>query len=171
MRTLRTNLLYAAAMLLLAAALSACGFKLRGSNGQFNMPFHSIYLGFPDTSPLGTELKRNLRGVDSVVVTSDPDKAEARFDLLSETRGKSILSLNSQGRVREYLLTYTVSFRVRDAKGADMLGPTEISLKRSITFNESEVLAKEAEEALLYRDMQTDLVQQILRRLAAIRPT
>jgi LPS-assembly lipoprotein len=171
MRTLRTNLLYAAAMLLLAAALSACGFKLRGSNGQFNMPFHSIYLGFPDTSPLGTELKRNLRGVDSVVVTPDPDKAEARFDLLSETRGKSILSLNSQGRVREYLLTYTVSFRVRDAKGADMLGPTEISLKRSITFNESEVLAKEAEEALLYRDMQTDLVQQILRRLAAIRPT
>jgi LPS-assembly lipoprotein len=171
MRTLRTNLLWAAAMLLLAAALSACGFKLRGSNGQFNMPFHSIYLGFPDTSPLGTELKRNLRGVDSVVVTTDPDKAEARFDLLSETRGKSILSLNSQGRVREYLLTYTVSFRVRDAKGADMLGPTEISLKRSITFNESEVLAKEAEEALLYRDMQTDLVQQILRRLAAIRPT
>jgi len=32
------------------------------------------------------------------------------------------------------------------------------------------VLAKESEEALLYRDMQSDLVQQILRRLAAIKP-
>ena len=29
--------------------------------------------------------------------------------------------------------------------------------------------AKEAEEALLYRDMQTDIVQQLMRRLAAVR--
>jgi len=30
------------------------------------------------------------------------------------------------------------------------------------------VLAKEAEEALLYRDMQSDVVQQVMRRLAAV---
>ena len=90
--------------------------------------------------------------------------------MLSESRGKSILSLNSQGRVREYLLTYTLRFRVRDARGVEMLAPTEISLKRSISFDETQVLAKESEEVLLYRDMQTDLVQQILRRLAAIKP-
>ena len=156
-------------MLLLAVALSACGFQLRGTNGQYHMPFQSIFLGFADTSPLGTELKRNLRGGDAVVVVTDASKADAKFDVLSETRGKSILSLNSQGRVREYLLTYTLSFRVRDAKGGELLGATEISLKRSISFNESQVLAKESEEALLYRDMQTDLVQQILRRLAAIK--
>ena len=159
----------AVSLLLLAAALSACGFQLRGSGGQFNMPFKSIYLAFPESSPLGIELRRNLRGGDTVVVL-DPTKAEAQFDVLSEARGKSILSLNSQGRVREYLLTYTLVFRVRDKAGAELLGPTEINLKRSITFNETEVLAKESEEALLYRDMQTDLVQQILRRLAAIKP-
>lgn len=153
----------------LAASLSACGFHLRGSDGRFNMPFQSIYLSFAETSPLGTELKRNLRGGDTKVV-AEPDQAQARFDVLSESRGKSILSLNSQGRVREYLLTYTLVFRVRDTAGAELLGPTEINLKRSITFNETEVLAKESEEALLYRDMQTDLVQQILRRLAAIKP-
>ncbi len=152
-----------------ALALSACGFQLRGSNGQYAMPFHSIYVGFPDTSSLGTELKRNLRGGETEVA-SDAKLADAQFDVLAEARGKSILSLNSQGRVREYLLTYTLKFRVRDAKGVEMLGPTEISLKRAITFNETQVLAKESEEALLYRDMQTDLVQQILRRLAAIKP-
>ena len=158
-------------MLLAAAlALSACGFKLRGANGQYQMPFHSIYLGFSDTSPLGTELKRNLRGGDAAVVVSDAAKADARFDVLSENRGKTILSLNSQGRVREYQLSYTLVFRVRDAKDAELLGATTITLKRSIAFNESQVLAKESEEALLYRDMQTDLVQQILRRLAAIKP-
>jgi LPS-assembly lipoprotein len=159
----------ALAAVLLALALSACGFQLRGSGGQYTLPFHSLYVGFSDTSALGTELKRNLRGGGTVVAT-DAKAADALFDVLAETRNKSILSLNSQGRVREYLLTYTLQFRVRDAKGAELLGPTEISLKRSYTFNESQVLAKESEESLLYRDMQTDLVQQILRRLAAIKP-
>lgn len=170
LHTLRRALPRAAVLLALAAALFACGFHLRGSNGQFSMPFRSIYLAFPDTSPLGTELKRNLRGVDTEV-TAAPENAQARFEVLLEARGKSILSLNSQGRVREYLLTYRLVFRVRDANGAELLGPTELNLKRPITFNETEVLAKESEEALLYRDMQTDLVQQILRRLAAIKPT
>lgn len=170
MNALRSMTQRAGAMLLLAVALSACGFQLRGSNGQYHMPFQSIYLGFSDTSPLGTELKRNLRGGDAVVVVADPAKADAQFDVLSENRAKSILSLNSQGRVREYQLNYTLAFRVRDAKGAELLGPTTIALKRSIAFNESQVLAKESEEALLYRDMQADLVQQILRRLAAIKP-
>jgi LPS-assembly lipoprotein len=157
--------------LALLAGLSACGFQLRGSGGLYSMPFKTIYLAFPDNSSLGTELRRNLRGSDKVEVVSDPAKAEARFDVLSENRGKTILSLNSQGRVREYLLTYTLVFRVRNAKGDEVLGSTEIVLKRPLTFNESQVLAKESEEALLYRDMQTDLVQQILRRLAAVKPT
>jgi len=157
--------------LALAASLSGCGFHLRGSGGEYNMPFKSIYLAFPETSSLGTELRRNLRGGDQVVVADDPAKAEARFEVLSENRGKAILSLNSQGRVREFLLTYTLAFRVLDAKGGMLLGPTEINLKRPLTFNENQVLAKESEEAMLYRDMQADLVQQILRRLAAVKPT
>lgn len=167
--TRRSLALRAGAALMLALALSACGFQLRGSNGQYHMPFQSIYLGFSDTSALGIELRRNLRGADAVVVVTDPAKAEARLDVVTETRGKTILSLNSQGRVREYLLTYTLVFRVRDARDAELLPNTEISLKRSIAFNENQTLAKESEEALLYRDMQSDLVQQILRRLAAIK--
>ncbi|WP_426103780.1 LPS assembly lipoprotein LptE [Massilia sp. TSP1-1-2] len=157
-------------LVLMLASLSACGFTLRGSGGTYSMPFKSIYLGFAETSALGTELGRNLRGGDRVDVVSDIGKAEARFEVLSEKRSKSILSLNAQGRVREYLLNYTLVFRVLDNKGDELLTPTEIALKRPLTFNESQVLAKEAEEALLYRDMQTDLVQQIMRRLAAVKP-
>jgi LPS-assembly lipoprotein len=170
MIALRSSTLRAGAMLMLALALTACGFHLRGSS-QYHMPFQSVYLGFPDTSQLGIELKRYLRADNSVVVVTDPTKAEAQFDVLGESRAKAILSLNSQGRVREYLLTYTLVFRVRDAKGAEMLGRTEVTQKRSITFNEFQALATEYEEALLYRDMQSDLVQQILRRLAAINKT
>jgi LPS-assembly lipoprotein len=157
------------ATLLIAASLTACGFQLRGSNGSYTMPFHSIYLGFPDTSPLGTELKRNLRAGD-VTIADKVDQAEAQFVVLGETRGKSILSLNSLGRVREYLLTYTLTFAVRDPKGVELLPATEITLRRNMAFDETQVLAKESEEALLYRDMQADLVQQIMRRLAAVKP-
>lgn len=156
--------------LLVLATLSACGFQLRGSAGQYRMPFTSIFLAFDDSSSLGTSLRRNLRGSDGVKVVTDPAKADARFEVLGESRGKTILSLNAQGRVREYLLTYTLSFRVLNAAGGEILGPTEITLKRALTFNETQVLAKESEEILLYRDMQADLVQQILRRLAAVAP-
>jgi LPS-assembly lipoprotein len=158
----------AAAALLVAGAVAGCGFQLRGANGTYTMPFQSIYLGFPDTSALGTELKRNLRATDQVVIADKAEQAEAQFVLLGEVRNKSILSLNSLGRVREYLLSYTVSYTVRDARGAVLVPPTEISLRRNMAFDETQVLAKESEEALLYRDMQADLVQQIMRRLAAM---
>jgi len=82
-----------------------------------------------------------------------------------ELREKVILSLDTSGRVREYQLRYRVGFSLRDAKGRNWIAPNEIVLTRDISFND-QVLAKEAEEALLYRDMQTDMVQQIVRRLA-----
>ena len=168
---MKTILIRALLALLTVATLAGCGFQLRGSDGQYNMPFKSIYLAFAETSPLGTELKRNLRAGDTVRIEDDASKAEALFDVLGESRGKAILSLNSLGRVREYALSYTLVFRVRDASNRVLLAPTEITLRRNIAFDESQVLAKESEEALLYRDMQADLVQQILRRLAAIKPT
>ncbi|SHH55086.1 LPS assembly lipoprotein LptE [Massilia sp. CF038] len=156
-------------MLAVLASLSACGFQLRGSNGEYRMPFKSIYLNFPDTSALGIELRRNLRGGDMVEVVTDATQAQAQFDVVSEARGKQILSLKGQGRVGEYLLTYTVVFKVSDANGRTLLPPTEITLKRSLPFDERQILAKESEEVLLFRDMQSDLVQQILRRMTAIK--
>ena len=84
-----------------------------------------------------------------------------------EERAKTILSFSANGQVAELQLRYRLSFRVRDAKGRDYLPQSEIRLTRDISFNSSQVLAKESEELLLYRDMQSDMVQQILRRLAS----
>ena len=150
--------------------LSACGFKLRGSVLGTNLPFKTIYLGVSDSSALGVELRRYIRSSGELQIVPNKEDAEAILDILSETRDKQILSLNSQGRVREYLLNYRVTIRVRDNKNVDLLPATQLALKRDISYNEEFVLAKESEEALLYRDMQSDLVQQILRRLSAIKP-
>jgi len=169
MRASFPSLVRAVCALLIVSSLAACGFQLRGSNGSYNMPFKTIHLGFGEASPLGNELKRNLRAIDNVAIVSKATEAQARFEVVSETRNKAVLSLNNLGRVREYLLTYTLVFQVRDTAGNLILAPTEITLRRNLTFSEEALLAKEGEEALLYRDMQSDLVQQIIRRLAAIK--
>lgn len=157
---------------LLALALSACGFHLRGSDGSFTLPFATLFISLPDTSPLAIDLKRNIRANGGTEIVSSSKDADGVIDVLTDpekTRGKTILSLSSSGRVREYQLSYNIVFRVIDRKGNELLAPTSIGLTRPITFNESQLLAKETEEALLYRDMQSDLVQQMLRRIAAIK--
>lgn len=153
-----------------AVTLSACGFQLRGSNHLAGLPFKTIFIGFPETSSLGNELRRNIRGNGDTLIATDAKAAEVVLEALSESREKVVLSLNSQGRVREYSLYYKLRFRVKDNQDREVLAPTEIVLKRDITFNEAQVLAKEREEELLYRDMQSDLVQQIMRRLSAVKP-
>jgi LPS-assembly lipoprotein len=153
-------------LLLTAALLSACGFHLRTSA---NLPFKSIYMTFTPNSPLGVELRRNILASGNTVVLPTEKDAEATLQVLGETREKVVLILNSQGQASEYLLYYKLTFRVLDANKKELLPPTLITLKRDISYNSSQELSKAAEEVLLYRDMQTDMVQQVLRRLAAIK--
>lgn len=150
-------------------SLTACGFQLRGTTARANLPFATLYLAMPDNSGLGSELKRNIRAGSGTELVNDPKAAQATLELLSESREKVILSLNMQGRIREYSLLYKVNIRVVDNQQIVLLPPTEMVLKRDVSFNETQVMAKEKEEELLYRDMQSDLVQQILRRLAALK--
>jgi len=146
------------------SALTACGFQLRG---QARLPFETLHVALPDISPLGIELKRYIIAGTHTRLVSDPAAAQAILSVASEERAKTILSLDAAGRVREFKLRYVLSFRVHDAKGRDYLPQNEIRLARDISFVDTQVLAKESEELLLFRDMQSDMVQQILRRLAA----
>ncbi|OFZ87463.1 MAG: hypothetical protein A3D95_14065 [Betaproteobacteria bacterium RIFCSPHIGHO2_12_FULL_69_13] len=146
----------------LGAALAGCGFQLRG---QARLPFETLHI--PGASPLVVELKRNVvAGTQSRLVSSEKD-ANAILGFTLETREKVILSFNTSGLVREYQLRYRVGFRLYDAKGRNYIPPNEIQLTRDVSFNDAQVLAKETEDALLYRDMQSDMVQQILRRIVA----
>ena len=168
-----TSKFLSAAVLAASLALSGCGFHLRGDSGHYTLPFPSLYVGLPESSPLAIDLKRNIRANGGTTVVNAAKDADGVIDVLSnpeKTKTKTILSLNSNGRVRQYLLTYNIVFRVLDKQGNQLLAPTQIMLTRPIDFNETQLLAKEQEEALLYKDMQTDLVQQMMRRIAAIKP-
>jgi LPS-assembly lipoprotein len=146
--------------------LAACGFQLRGTA---SLPFETIYV--PNaTSGIALEIKRSIQAGSETRVVDDAKSAAALLQFNEETRRKEILSLTAAGRVNEYRLFYRVGFRVSDGKGSDFLPPVAIQLYRDMTYDDSLVLAKEAEEQLLFRDMQQDMVQQILRRIATAKP-
>ena len=152
---------------LAALFLAACGFQLRGA---VSLPYQTMHIALPPASEVGALLKRQLRANGKLQVVDTPAEAEAVFLPVSEARAKNILSINTQGLVREYQLVLRYAFRLTDAKGQTLVPVSQITLTRDITFNDSAILAKDQEEILLWRDMQNDLVNQILRRLAAAKP-
>lgn len=149
--------------------LAACGFHLRGA---YSLPFDSIYVNLPESSDLRATLKRSIGAGTHAKVSDDAASAQATLQVVRDTQQKDILSIGSDGRVREFQLVRNFAFRVDDKAGHMLVGPSPIVLRRDVTFSDSAVLSKEAEEGLLWRDIQDDLVQQILRRLAAakVRP-
>ena len=148
---------------------SACGFALRQAP---DFAFKSLYSSLPEGSSLGIELRRSLQATGKVRVITESKRiaeAEVILESLSDQRERVIVSANSAGQVREIVLRMRFRFRLRTPGGVVLIPETELLLEREISFNETAVLANEAEERLLYRDMQSDIVQQLLRRLAAVR--
>ena len=155
-----------AAALLLAGPFVGCGFQLRGTVA---LPFETLLVTGVDNTPFAIDLRRGLRASRRVEVVDEPARAQAVLQVTGLSQERRILSLSAAGRVQEYQLIYRVSFRVHDGRGQELLPLNDIVLRRDITFNDSQVLAKEQEEILLVRDMQNDAVQQVLRRLSAVR--
>lgn len=154
--------------LLASTVLAGCGFKLRASQP---MPFATIAITPEKAGGVAGDMARYLGDmVRPVAPAAGGERPEAILDILQEVREKLVVGVNASGQVREYELRMRINFRLRSPKGDDLIAPSVIEQHRSISFNESAVLAKEAEEVLLYRDMQADIVQQLLRRLAAVKP-
>jgi LPS-assembly lipoprotein len=157
-------------ILLAALTLTACGFHLRGSQLQdMAFAFKSLYLKAPAETLFVAELRTTLNA-NKVVMTPTSETAELLLEVVSEQTNKNILSLSGSGRVQEYQLIYRVSLRAYDNNQVDWLPPEEIMLTRILAYDDAQILAKEQEEAQLYRDMRTDAVGQAIRRLNRAKP-
>jgi LPS-assembly lipoprotein len=150
-------------IVVIALILSACGFHLRGA---YSLPFDTMYINQPESNELRAVIKRNVEASTQTRIVDEQRDSQAILSIVSDAKLKKILSLNSAGRVREYQLTRTFVFKVTHPRGGDYLPQSSIVISREMTFDDSAVLSKEAEEILLWRDIQNDLVQQLLRRLA-----
>lgn len=152
---------------LLLGGLPGCGFALRSSQ---NFAFQTVAVTPEKTGGVAAALARYLGDrVRPLAAVAGQEPAQAVVDILQESREKVVVGVNASGQVREFELRLRVTFRLRTPAGVELIAPTQIALQREISFNETAVLAKEAEEVLLYRDMQTDIVQQLVRRLAAVK--
>ena len=146
--------------------LAGCGFKLRGEQ---NFSFETISVVAPQGGAVAVDLRRALGArVREIPAGQVAGPGHVTMDILNEQREKTVVGVNAAGQVREFQLRIRVRFRLRGVGGRDLIADTEILQQRDISFNESAVLAKEAEEGLLYRDMQNDIVQQLMRRLAVV---
>jgi LPS-assembly lipoprotein len=156
------------ASIAIVAMLASCGFHLRG---QAMLPFESLYVQAAATSPFANQIRRAIRNGTQTQLADNPKQAQATLQIISEVPERAILSLSGSGRVRELQLRFRVTFRVYDSKNQDLLPANEILVRRDLTYNDTDILGKEQEEALLYRDMQSDAVQQLVRRLEAVKIT
>ncbi|KND56038.1 LPS-assembly lipoprotein RlpB precursor (Rare lipoprotein B) [Candidatus Paraburkholderia kirkii] len=147
-----------------AAALSACGFQLRG---QQDYAFKRLAIS-GGTPQMVACLERMVQGGSDTVIVKPWEKPDATLNL-SEGTGLSTLSLNSQGVVQEYELVYNLNYSLYGNDGTLLILPSVIALNRAMTYSNQYTLAKSQEATLLYNDMRNDAVDQLTRRLAVVR--
>jgi len=161
-RHLHTLLLFGA-----STGLAACGFHLRGA---MDFAFDTVAVTPETGGAVAPELIRILGDrIRPVAPKQDQQPPQVILDIVREAREKSVVGTNSSGQVREFQLRLRVKFRMRTPQGRTLIEETEVTQQRDISFSEATVLSKEAEETMLFRDMQSDIVQQLLRRMAAIK--
>jgi LPS-assembly lipoprotein len=155
------------AVLFVAMSLSSCGFQLRG---QAAIPYKTLFIETTGYSKFAHDLERAIRSGSNTKIAENRSDAEAVLKIFGESQENYILALSSAGRVLEFELRYKVNYRLTDHAGNDLMPPAQMFLHRDLTYDDTEVLAKESEMEFLYRDMKADAVQQMLRLLAAAKP-
>ena len=155
-----------AALAACGALLAGCGFELRRAP---ELRFRTIQLiGFRPHSPLFDELRRRIDASTTTLVVDALPQAQVVLEALTDAREKVVVASNSVGQVTELQLRARFVFRLRSVAGKELIPPAEIVLRRDLSYTESAALGKEQEEAFLYRTMQSDIVAQVLRRLASM---
>lgn len=150
----------------LAAVLPGCGFALRQTPA---LPFKRMALaGFDARSPLAAELRERL--APGVQVVDVPGQAEVVLQALLDKRERSVVASTAAGQVRELQLRVRLEFQLTSPGGRMLIAPTELLLRRDMSYSETAALGKAQEEAELFAAMQGDIVQQVLRRLAQVNP-
>lgn len=160
MKSLLRNTVIAAT----ALGLSACGFHLRGVGADLPpLPFASVAVS--GGGELQAALEQALRRDSRITVAAQAGKADVLLSVQSSGYGKDVLTINSGGKVNEYLLTYRVEASVLRKSDAQVF-PLNVVVRRELGYSDSEVLGKAREEELLRKDMVRDAAEQLLTRMA-----
>ena len=148
------------------ASVTGCGFELRRAP---ELRFRTIQLtGFKPRSPMLEELRMNINASTTTIVVEGLAQAQVVLEVLDDVREKVVVASGTVGQVTEFQLRGRFAFRLRSVSGRELIPRTEILLNRDMSYTESAALGKEQEENFLYRAMQSDIVSQVMRRLASV---
>jgi LPS-assembly lipoprotein len=161
------RIIWRAILVAAVLALAGCGFHLRE---QAQLPDSLKRLRLEIADP-GSLLVRDLpdaleRAGATIETAAGPGVAALRIPVSS--LGPEALSVGATARVREYTMRYKVEVEAVDANGAVVLPRQVIELTRDYTFDETQAVGVAAQEDELKKQLQRDMVQAILRRLAAL---
>jgi len=165
--SLRFPLLRPLVLVVLALALSACGFHLRDAL-LLPQDLGPLRVVSPDPySPLAQSLSEALTraGAKPAVEGATGDVATLR--VVSERWGNTPLSVDQFGRAQEYTLRYAVIFRLNRADGSDLVPQQAIELSRDYIFVPTNASGAEGEREILTKELRREMVASILRRIDA----
>lgn len=156
--------------------IQACGFQLRGGL-DLSSDMSPIYLQQNSTFELGREVQ-SLLIANKILITENEKQAKAQLILLKEAKSRRVLSVDSNGRVREYLLNYKVNFSIKINRSKDIsevnqeaqqdsISHDSISVARGLLFDPDAVIAVVNESEILYKEMRRDAARLILLKLQA----
>jgi LPS-assembly lipoprotein len=156
-----------AAVVALAAVLSACGFHLRGAltlppdTGEIFVQSRSPY------SPLAYSLVEalNRAGAKATAETAAPGMSTLR--IRSEQWASTPISIDQFGRAQEFTLRYAVVFSLDKADGSVFVPQQAVELARDYISVPTNSTGTEGERELLAREMRKDMTASILRRIDA----
>ena len=142
--------------------LAGCGFHLR-EHDAFKLPVETLAIrSAHGYTPFIRELRRGIESNGGKILDDGKD-AQLVLDIVSERESKDIITLSGSGRVLEYRLHFRVSLRAYDSAQNDWIPADEISLQRDFPYDDTQILAKEQEEAWLYQDMRSDVASELWR--------
>lgn len=160
--------------LVTVSSLVGCGFRLRGSG--VTLAFQSLEMRGAGSVAVVQQLQDQLRASGVQLVTPQPAQPgetptppDVILTILHDQRERVVVGTAVAGQVRELELRHTVRFHVRTPTGKELIEEATIQQVRELSYSETQALAKEAEEELLFRDMRSGVVRQIMMRLAALR--
>lgn len=155
-----------ACLLVVAFALNACGFHLQGHVPLPAALATTRVIAEDDQTDFAQGLRRALIYSGSKL-TDLSERATGVVRIHKDQVTQKILSVSVNNIPREYEVTYTVEFSVEGTSG-ELLPMQTVSITRDYSFDETKLLAKENEEAILREGMANDLVAIVMRRLSAI---
>lgn len=158
-------------VLLAISVITACGFQLRGAL-ELSNDLSPVYLQQNRSFDLAREIKALLLS-NKVDVVAEANQSNVQLILISEAKKRRILSVDTNGRAREYLLSYKVRYSIQKTSLANKaVNSSEadvelLTLTRSLLFDSNAVLAVSNESEVLYKDMRRAAARSILLKLSA----